>query len=84
MQYLAGKTFQHEDAIEDHWMNAVDDYNIRIRDYCRMTLYLASSGLKIKVPLKVVQQYTEDFLDPLYNRDDIFYRPIMNVEINKE
>ena len=28
VQYLAGKQFQHEDVIKDHWMNAVDDYEI--------------------------------------------------------
>ena len=52
-------------------MNAVDDYDIHIRDYCRMTLYLERSSLKINIPLKVVQQDTEDFLYPLYNRDKI-------------
>ena len=29
VQYLAGKTFQHEEAIKDHWMNA-NDYDILI------------------------------------------------------
>jgi hypothetical protein len=84
VQYLVDKTFQHEDAIEDHWMNIVDDYDIRIRDYCRMTLYLERSSFKIKVPLKVVQQDTKDVLDPLHNIDKICDRPIMNVEIDKE
>ena len=65
-------------------MNVVDDYEIRIKDYCRMTLYLAGSALKIKVPLKIVQQDTEDVLDPLYNRDKIFDWPIMNAETDKE
>ena len=67
VQYLAGKQFKQEDSIKDHWMNAVDDYDIWIRDYCRMTLYLAGSSFKITVPLKIVQQDTEEVLDPLYN-----------------
>ena len=65
-------------------MNAVDDYEIQIRDYCRMTLYLARNALKIKVPLKVVQQDTLDVLDPLYNQDKICHRPIMNAKIDRE
>ena len=67
VQYLAGKQFQREDVIEDHWMNAVDDYDIYIRDYCRMTLYLEDNALKVKVSLKLFQQESLDVLDPLYN-----------------
>ena len=84
MQHLVAKTFQHEDVIEDHWMNTVDDYDICIRDYCRMTLYLEKRALKMKIPLKIVQQDTKDLLDPLFNRDKIGDRPIMNAKINKE
>lgn len=47
-----------------------------------MNLYLAGSPLKIKVPLKAVQQDTQDVLDPLYIRDKIYDRPIMNAVIN--
>ena len=67
VQQLVGKQFKHEDAIKDHWMNVVDDYDIQIRDYCRMTLYLAGSALKIKITLKLVKQDTEEVLDHLYN-----------------
>lgn len=74
----------HEDAIEDHWMNAIDDYDIQRRDYLRMTLYLVGSTLKIMFSLKDVQQDTQDILDPLYNRDKIYDRPIMNMEINRD
>ena len=49
-----------------------------------MTLYLVGSTLKIKIPLKVVQKDTQELLDPLYNRDKIFDRRIMNAEIDKE
>lgn len=65
-------------------MNALDDYKIQIKDYCRMTLYLVGSALKRKVPLKIVQQDPEEVLDPLYNRDKIHDRPIMNAEIDRE
>ena len=78
IQYLVGKQFKHEDSIEDHWMNAVDDYDIQIRDYYRRTLHLADSSLKVKVELEVVQQDIEEVLDPLYNQDKIFYRQIVN------
>ena len=65
VQHQAGKYFVDEDALEDHWMNAIDDYDIWIRDYCRMTLYLVEKALKKKISLKVVQKDIEDFLDPL-------------------
>ena len=84
VQHLEGKKYVHEDAVEDHWMNMIDDYDIQIRDNCRLTLYLVGSALKIKIPLKVVQQGTQDVLDPLYNCDKIFDRPIMNEEIDRE
>ena len=47
---LAGKDFYHEDAIEDHWMNTTNDYDVCIRDYCRMTLYLAEKALHLTIP----------------------------------
>ena len=65
-------------------MNTIDDYDVHIRDYCRMNLYLKESALKIKIPLKIVQQDTKDLLDPLFNRDKIGDMPIMNVEIDRE
>ena len=49
-----------------------------------MNLYFAEKALKIKILLKVVQQDTQDVLDPLYNCDKIYDRPIMNVEIDRD
>ena len=65
-------------------MNAIDDYDIHIRDHCIMTLYLVDKALKMKIPLKVVKKDTKDILDPLYNRDKIYDRPIMYVEIGRD
>ena len=45
VESLAGKELHHEDVVEDHWMNATNDYDVHIRDYCRMTLYLAKKAL---------------------------------------
>ena len=64
--------------------NEIDVYEIQIRDYYRMTLYLVGSALKIKVSLKIVPLDTEEIVDPLYNRDKIYDRPIMNVDIDRE
>ena len=50
---MAGKTFQHEEAIEDHWMNVTNDYDIHIRDYCGTDLYLVEKALKINILLKI-------------------------------
>ena len=47
---LAGKDFYHEDAIEDHWMNTTDDYDVCIRYYCRMTIYLVEKALYLMIP----------------------------------
>lgn len=30
-------------------MNATNDYDVHMRDYCRMTLYLAKKGLKVQI-----------------------------------
>ena len=50
---FAGKDFYHEDAIEDHWMNAIDDYDVCIKDYCRMTLYLVEMTLHLTIPNEI-------------------------------
>ena len=81
---LAGKYFYHEDAIEDHWMNATDDYDVRIRDYCRTTLYLAEKALHLTFPNEVWLQDSQDILDPLYNENKVGERPILNAEVDKE
>ena len=65
-------------------MNIVDDYEIQLRDYCRMNLYLVGGVLNIMVPLKIVQKDTKYFLYPLYKRDKIFDQPIMNAKFNRE
>lgn len=64
-------------------MNAIDDYDVRIRDYYRTTLYLVEKVLKMKIPLKVVEKDEKYFLDPLYHRDNIYDRSIMNAKIGR-
>ena len=81
---LAGKDFYHEDAIEDRWMNATDDYDVRIRDYCRMTLYLAKKTLLFTIPDEVWLQDSQEVLDPLFNVDKVGDRTILNAEIDRE
>ena len=49
-----------------------------------MTLYLAKKGLKIKIPLKILQQDLGELLDPLFYTDKIRERPIVNVEVDRE
>ena len=84
MESLAGKDFYHEDAIEDHWMNATNDYDVRIRDYCRMTLYLAKKALQLNILEEIRQQDLKELLNPLFNLDKIGERPIMNAEVDRE
>ena len=81
---MAGKDFYHEDAIEDHWMNATDDYDVRIRDYCRMTLYLAEKALHLTFPDEVWLQDSQEVLDPLFNASKVGERPILTAEIDRE
>lgn len=49
-----------------------------------MSLYLAENALKLKIPLKAMEKDTKEFMDPLYKRDKIYDRPIMNVEIGRD
>ena len=53
MKSLQGKEFHHEDAIEDHWMNAKNDYDVSIRDYYRMNLYLVEKALQLNIPEEI-------------------------------
>ena len=84
VQHLVGKKFVHEGALEDHWMNLLDDYDVQIRDYCRMTLYLEEKELKMNIPLKFVEKDMKYVIDPLYNRGKIYDRMIMNLEISRD
>ena len=84
MVNLAGKDFYHEDSIEDHWMNAIDDYDVCIRDYCRMTLYLVEMNLHFTIPNEIKLHDLQDLLDPLFNVDKVGERPILNVEVDRE
>lgn len=65
-------------------MNAIDDYDVRIRDYYRLSLYLGESFLKIKIPPKAIEKDAPKVMNPMYNRDKIYDRLIMNVEIGRE
>ena len=84
MESLARKEFHHEDAIEDHWMNATNDYDVCIRDDCRMNLYLAEKALQLNILEEIRQQDSKELLDPLFNSNKIGERPIMNAEVNME
>ena len=49
VKHLVGKQFVHIDALEDHWMNLIDGYDVGVKDYCRMSLYLAKNVLNMKI-----------------------------------
>ena len=65
-------------------MNATNDYDVYIRDYCKMTLYLVEKALQINILEEIRQQDSKELLDPLFNSDKIGERPIMNVEVDRE
>ena len=71
VESLAGKEFHHEDVVEDHWMNTTNDYDVCIRDYCRMTLYLAEKALQLNIPKEIRKHDSKELLDPLFNSDKI-------------
>ena len=79
--HTAGREFIPDKAIEDHWLNCKDDYEVWIRDYYRMVLKLVEEVLQISVMLEVIDQDTPDILDPIYNRDKIYDRAIVNAEV---
>ena len=37
-------------------MNMIDDCNVYIRDYCRMSLHLAKKVLNMKISLKAIEK----------------------------
>ena len=71
----------HEEALEDHLTNMIDDYDVYIKDYCRMSLHLAENVLKMKIPLKVIEKDVPKVINSFYNRDKIYERLIMNTKI---
>lgn len=62
----------------------IDDYDVHIRDYCRMSLHLAEKVLNMKIPLNIIEKDVPKIMHPLYNRDKIYDRPIINVEIGRD
>lgn len=81
---MVAKEFHHQDAIEHHWMNVINDYDVRIRDYYGMTLYLAESTLNLNILVEIRQRDSKELLDPLFNLDKIRERPIMNAKVDRE
>ena len=63
-------------------MNAIDDYDVCIRDYCRMILYLVEMALHLTIPNEIRLQDSQELLDPLFNTDKVGERPILNTEVN--
>ena len=73
VQSLEGKEFQHEEAIEDHWMNATNDYNVCIRDYCRMTLYFTEKVLNISISEEILHQDSGELFEPFLPNIELSY-----------
>lgn len=84
VESLAGREFHHEDAIKYHWMNATNDYDVCIRDYCRMNLYLTEKALKLNISKEIRQQDSRELLSSPFNSEKIGEGPIMNAEVDRE
>ena len=65
------KEFVFDMAIEDHWQNFQDDYEVRDKDYYWMDLKLVEEVLQVPLSLKIIDKDTPNILDPIYNRDKI-------------
>ena len=65
-------------------MNATDNYDVRICDYCRMTLYLVEMTLNLTIPNEIGLQDSQELLDPLFNPNKVGERPILNVEVDRK
>lgn len=46
-----------------------------------MSLHLVEKGLIMEIPLKAWDKDVPEIMDPLYNKDKTYDRPIMNVSI---
>ena len=82
--YTTRMEFVPNMAIEDHWLNCQDDYEARIKDYFQMDLKLTKEFLQFPLSLKVIDKDSPNILDPVYNRDRIFDKVIMNVKVATE
>ena len=65
-------------------MNATNNYDVCIRDYYRMTLYLVEKAFQLNIPEDIRKQDSKELLDPLFNADKIGERPIMNTKVDRE
>ena len=65
-------------------MNATNDYDVHIRGYYRMTLYLIERALHLNIPDEIRLQDSKELLDPLFNVDKVGERPILNAKVDKE
>ena len=65
-------------------MNEKNDYDVHIRDYCRMTLYLVEKELNIKILLQILQQDSGELLGLLLSIDKIREWSIMNAKVDIE
>lgn len=84
VQHLVGKKFMPEEALTDHWMGVINEYDVIIKYYYRMSVQIAKNVLNMEIPLKAWDKDVPEILDPLYNRDNIYERSIMNAKIGKE
>lgn len=75
VQHLVEKKFLHEETLEDHWMNAVDDYNVHIRDYCRMSLHLEEKILNMELHLKALEKNVPEIMIPCTTRIKLMIGP---------
>ena len=52
--HTVGREFVPDMAIEDHWLNCQDDYEVRVNNYCQMDLKLVEEVLKVPLSLKII------------------------------
>ena len=74
--HTIGREFVPNMAMDDHYLNCQDNYEVRIKDYYQMNLKLAKEFLHIPLTLKTIDQDAPNILDLIY-KDKIYDRAIV-------
>lgn len=51
---VKSKEYVHEPHLEDHWMNYLDNYEVRIKYYCELNFELVTMALDVEIPSKAL------------------------------
>ena len=84
IKQFIGNNFILDVTIEDLWLKYVDEYEVQIRNYCRMRLSPVDKAVNLHMLLKVWNKDSPNILESLYDRAKFLDHCIMNEEVGIE